>query len=309
MEGEAQQINENLSQMVSINEAIPYKEIILYTGICLLVFWLLVAFLTARDAYLRFNKLYWGIFWFIVVFFLPILGLIMYLLVRPDDYDISRAFEGGQGGLNIPVANFTGKKGEVLMSFQLKVNSMPLAESVRDMRLDIDWESRDPNKRLTPEAIDKETKEVELKLNRLKLIYDSLKNKLDQENKRNKTNEDKKKQIPKNKKQNQDNHKDHKHNHQKNNKSNKNISVQKKKNNNKSGNINELKTKVNQVFQDKKKKYGNKEKKSVNNHKTNKETDKKIKSASQLKQKNNKLDKNDNNDKKISDNNEKEIEI
>jgi hypothetical protein len=143
---------------IQFNQGVDWTAVITYMLICMAGFWLLVCVLTARDAYLRFGKWHWAIFWFFMILFLNLLGLIVYFLVRPDDYlppSLEMALEGSDGkpmdpvgGLNIPIANFVGKEGDVIMSFQLRVNNIKLKEEVRDMRIEVDWDSQDPNKNL-----------------------------------------------------------------------------------------------------------------------------------------------------------------
>lgn len=163
-----------LVDFIEFNEGVDFAAIILYLFTCIGAFFLILAVLTARDAFNRYDSAYWAAVWFVTVLLLNIVGVILYLLARPDDaYESVQAHQ--QGGVNIPVANFTGDAGEVLVSFQLKINSTELSEHIRDMTIDIDWDSADEHKEITPESLEKETKEVETKLLNLGKLYELLK--------------------------------------------------------------------------------------------------------------------------------------
>lgn len=163
---------------IDINEKIPFNLVFMCIGIWLVAFWLLIAFWVARDAHRRFGKQYLTLIWFVSVLFLSFPALMFYLIIRPDDSETTPS-----GGLQIPVANFVGKNNEVVMSFQLVVKGRELADQVRDMRIDIDWESADPDKKLTAESAANQAAEIEreanaLPLEGLKRVYRSVRSKL-----------------------------------------------------------------------------------------------------------------------------------
>jgi hypothetical protein len=163
-----------LLDLIDINEKVNFDIVLPIIGGWLILFWLAICTWVAKDAYKRyeFNKKL-AIIWFIGVFFFGIPGVMFYLIVRPEELDQNSYFGGG---VNVPIANFVGTDGNFVMGLQLKINNTELTEQVRDMKLSIDWESDDPKKEVTSEAVVAEAKELDRKMRGLQRLINLVTN-------------------------------------------------------------------------------------------------------------------------------------
>lgn len=154
--------------LVDINENVNYTYVVYCAIVYVFIFWGIVCAWIGKDAYRRYGYLTSaGVFWFLATFLLGVPAMILYMIIRPEEVMANSYF---WGGVNVPIANFVGKNGEFVMGLQLKINSAELTEQARDMRLSIDWESEDPEKRVTPEAVVAEAAEVGQKITSLKRL-------------------------------------------------------------------------------------------------------------------------------------------
>jgi hypothetical protein len=161
-----------LLDFIDFNENVNYELVLYCIGGYILLLWIVVSSWVARDSYKRYGESsMMAAVWFFVVFFLNFPALMFYLVIRPDEHYHNDYFGGG---VNVPIANFTGKDGEYLMGIQLKINSAELTEQARDMRLSIDWESDDPDKQVTREALKAEADEVNQKINSFQKLFKNI---------------------------------------------------------------------------------------------------------------------------------------
>ncbi len=161
--------------LIKVNEEIDYGRVILIVLIYVAALWLMISIWAGRDAAKRYSTPWAGIVWGVAVFFLGFPAFMFYLVVRPEE-----AHDASTGGVHIPIANFVDtNRDEIVMGVQLVLHTKQLTDAVRDMRIDIDWESSDSAKLITPDSIGKEAAEVERKLTGLGNIYKSLKQRID----------------------------------------------------------------------------------------------------------------------------------
>ncbi len=161
--------------LIKVNEEIDYGRVVLIVLIYVAVLWLMVSVWAGRDAAKRYGTPWAGIVWGVAVFLLGFPAFMFFLVVRPEE-----GHDASTGGVHIPIANFVDtNRDEIVMGVQLVLHTKELTDAVRDMRIDIDWESSDSAKQITPESIGKEAAEVEKKITGLGNIYKSLKQRID----------------------------------------------------------------------------------------------------------------------------------
>lgn len=97
--------------------------------------WLMFCLWVFVDAMRRYKNVFMAVIMTLLVFVFNFPVLIFYLIVRPeDDYAVVN-----DGTVNVPVANFIGEDGEVVMSLNLKINGQPSSNS--DMNVNVDWKA------------------------------------------------------------------------------------------------------------------------------------------------------------------------
>jgi hypothetical protein len=157
--------------LINANEQVDYSGVVYFVLAYLAVLWLLVAIWVGVDAYKRYGRnIYIGLAWGILVFFLNVPGWLLYLIIRPE-FETEKYY--AQGGLAIPIANFVGEENELLFGLEMKIHSQELTDEVRDMKIDLGWESRDPAKKISAQTIEDETREVEDKISKLQGLFDT----------------------------------------------------------------------------------------------------------------------------------------
>lgn len=121
-------------ELISFNEGVDYSIVTKIVVVYLVLLWVFVSVWVFNDAKYRFNNLLVaGILGFLNLL-LSFPFLLIYLLIRPshrDEWD-----DTSDGGINIPVANFTGKDG-VVISLQLKIDTKKILEEKIDYNLDV----------------------------------------------------------------------------------------------------------------------------------------------------------------------------
>jgi len=146
---------------INLNQNMDYSIIIPAVILYLLIFWVIVSGWLYFDAKRRYrsSKKALIIALLNLVFQLPF--LVFYLLVRPYDGEeqfmeteaANAAEQSLAGGVNVPLINFTGNDG-VVMTLELKINPSKLAtESHPEMKIDVNFESGDPNKQLVVKPV------------------------------------------------------------------------------------------------------------------------------------------------------------
>lgn len=129
-----------MEQIVSsiLNPLIDYQTIFVVIIIYLAALWLMFSWWVYVDAYKRFNHSVPKAFALaLVVFVLNFPALIFYLIIRPEDDFMHIDQHGVYGGVQIPVVNFTGEDGNVVLSLNLSLNSALAKNS--DMNVDVNW--------------------------------------------------------------------------------------------------------------------------------------------------------------------------
>lgn len=97
--------------------------------------WLMFCLWVFVDASRRYHNVFMALIMTLMVFVFNFPVLIFYLIVRPeDDYAVVN-----DGSVNVPVANFIGDDGAVVMSLNLKINGQPSSSS--DMNVNVDWKA------------------------------------------------------------------------------------------------------------------------------------------------------------------------
>lgn len=120
--------------LISFNEGIDYSVVTKIVVVYLVLLWVFVSVWVFNDAKYRFSNLWVAGILALLNLVLSFPFLLIYLLIRPshrDEWD-----ESSEGGINIPVANFTGKDG-VLISLQLKIDTKKILEEKIDYNLDV----------------------------------------------------------------------------------------------------------------------------------------------------------------------------
>lgn len=146
-------------EFVDFNETMDYGVIIPLIFIYLLIFWLIVSGWVAYDAYKRYgSKLRAaGIFFLNLIFGVPF--LILYLLMRPIDEEYE-----SDPIATVPMVNFVGKEGEVVMTMELHINSKKVdVAQAAEMKVDVKFggnkeEQKELEKDITVENVTKEEK-------------------------------------------------------------------------------------------------------------------------------------------------------
>ncbi len=132
--------------LLSANESVNYQIVVIGFMLYMLILWIVVTTWVYKDAKSRFEGKYMPALMASLNLLLFFPFLIIYLLVRPhyrDEFD-----EWHEGGVNIPIVNFTGNEG-VVMSFELRVNPKKVAENKdHEMKIDISFDSQDDNKQV-----------------------------------------------------------------------------------------------------------------------------------------------------------------
>lgn len=140
---------ELILDLVSFNRDVPdYSIIIPLTIVYLLVLWVIVSVWVYFDAKKRYQNRFFAILIALANLVLQFPFLFVYLLIRPDSPELAEDWV--EGGLNVPIVNFTGDEG-VIMSLELRINPKKLAdEKSSEMKIDVSFESEDDNKKLLP---------------------------------------------------------------------------------------------------------------------------------------------------------------
>ncbi len=121
-------------ELISFNEGIDYSVVTKIVVVYLVLLWVFVSVWVFNDAKSRFNNLLVAAILALLNLVLSFPLLLIYLLIRPshrDEWD-----DSPEGGINIPVANFTGKDG-VVISLQLKIDTKRILDEKIDYNLDV----------------------------------------------------------------------------------------------------------------------------------------------------------------------------
>jgi len=138
---------EFLLELIKFNSEVPdYSIIIPLIFLYLFSLWLIVSIWVYYDARKRYAKKMMAISMAMLNFILQFPFLFVYLLVRPPDLEESE--EWIEGGVNVPIINFTGNEG-VVMSLELRINPKAVADAkTPEMKIDVSFDSEDEKKQL-----------------------------------------------------------------------------------------------------------------------------------------------------------------
>lgn len=124
-----------LLELIDFNEGIDYAVVSKIVVIYLVLLWFFVSLWVFNDAKYRFNNILLAVALGILNLFLSFPFLLIYLLIRPshrEDWDEY----GEDGGINIPIVNFTDKEG-ISISLHLKIDSKKMTDDSSDYKLDV----------------------------------------------------------------------------------------------------------------------------------------------------------------------------
>lgn len=106
----------------------------------LLILWLLVPIWVYIDSKKKFNSTFISIVFALLVLPFNIPGVIFYIIIRPDENSVGGSDDSGI--INIPIANFTSNKDEVIMGLEIKINGNLIDKSRRnDINLNVSIDS------------------------------------------------------------------------------------------------------------------------------------------------------------------------
>jgi hypothetical protein len=110
-----------------LNSSVDFNQVGMIFIVWILALWLVFCVWVYMDAKKRYKTKNFGFFWAAAVFILNFPALVMYFIVRPENEEnhvIYFANEGSQpnGGINVPLINFTGEDGVVQLSLSLSLN-------------------------------------------------------------------------------------------------------------------------------------------------------------------------------------------
>lgn len=106
----------------------------------LLILWLLVPIWVYIDSKKKFHNNFISIVFALLVLPFNIPGVIFYIIIRPDDNSAGGSDDSGI--INIPIANFTSNKDEVIMGLEIKINGNLIDKSRRnDINLNVSIDS------------------------------------------------------------------------------------------------------------------------------------------------------------------------
>lgn len=124
-----------------LESQINYQVILLGIALYLASVWVMFSLWVFIDARKRFNNMLAAVLLslFVLPFNLP--GLIFYLIIRPEEDILGSdlAFDGVAGGVNVPLVNYTGRDGEVVMALNLQLS--PRSNPNADMNINVGWTS------------------------------------------------------------------------------------------------------------------------------------------------------------------------
>ncbi len=122
-------------ELIDFNESVDYSVVTKIVLAYLVLLWIFVSIWVFNDAKYRFNNMIIAILLGILNLVLSFPFLLIYLLVRPSHRDDDDDFSE-EGGVNIPIVNFTKDDG-VVISLQLKIDSKKIVEDKIDYKLDV----------------------------------------------------------------------------------------------------------------------------------------------------------------------------
>lgn len=128
-------------ELIDFNEGVDYSVVSKIVIVYLILLWVFVSIWVFNDARYRFNNSIIAFFLAVLNLFLSFPFLLIYLLIRPshrEEWDDLNE----EGGVNIPVVNFTGKDG-VVISLQLKIDSKKILDENIDYKLDVTLNKED----------------------------------------------------------------------------------------------------------------------------------------------------------------------
>lgn len=124
-----------LLDLLDFNEGVDYSIVSKIIVGYLILLWVFVSIWVFNDAKKRFNKVWIALILGLLNLVLSFPFLLIYLLIRPSHKEDWEEFSD-EGGINIPIVNFSGEDG-VVISLQLKINSDKLSNKETEYKLDV----------------------------------------------------------------------------------------------------------------------------------------------------------------------------
>lgn len=148
-------MNDLILNLVRFNEEVDFTIVIPLTILYFFIFWVIVSIWVYIDSKprLKSKKRAIAVALLNQIFGLPF--LLLYILARPfDESELLHVKEEDNdrkmnGGVNVPLVNFTGKDG-VVMSLEIKINPENINEKKdTEMKIDVSFDSKDENKQIS----------------------------------------------------------------------------------------------------------------------------------------------------------------
>lgn len=135
------------SLLALLDGDINYTSILLLLLIYILSIWLILTLWVFLDSKKRFKSFFWPIIFTVFVLPLNFPIFVLYLIIRPELEDENVVYlKGGSdhlgtgtGGVNIPVVNFIGTDGEIILNLGLKISKNH--NTAHDLKVNVDWVS------------------------------------------------------------------------------------------------------------------------------------------------------------------------
>lgn len=130
----------NIESLQQFLNNLRIEHILFVFAAYLLILWLLVPIWVFIDSKKKFNSNFISTVFALLVLPFNIPGVIFYVIIRPDDSQSGGSDDSGI--INIPIANFTSNKDEIIMGIELKINGSLIDKSKRnDINLNVSIDS------------------------------------------------------------------------------------------------------------------------------------------------------------------------
>lgn len=140
----------NIESLQQFLNNLRIEHILFVFATYLLILWLLVPIWVFIDSKKKFHSNFISTVFALLVLPFNIPGVIFYIIIRPDDSQSGGSEDPGI--INIPIANFTSNKDEVIMGIELKINGALIDKSKRnDINLNVSIDSDSISEAVKPE--------------------------------------------------------------------------------------------------------------------------------------------------------------
>ncbi|GAB4284762.1 MAG: hypothetical protein Kow0081_2100 [Candidatus Dojkabacteria bacterium] len=153
---------------------VNFDHVLIIFILYLLVIWALVpmwVFMDARKKYPSSKYMPWILFFIILPFNIP--GVIFYIIIRPDEFQLADMNNDGipDAFFSVPMVNFVSNKKDLVMSLELKINSELIDPRIkRDLNLKVDMQANEDAIKIIEQNVQNSQETEELKGNNIKTI-------------------------------------------------------------------------------------------------------------------------------------------